>query len=155
MERKLLSQGRRRFKQDVRYDLDAVTQGFEDRRETVPCDTELFQRVFKAYSLAIEQDKGKAKRYEATAWWREQRTSYLKAAMQALSSRDSEALQRMYGNFFRDDCATGLLPVQRMKNGYFGGKVTDRHRNLYLIDALYRLDYWKTHTGSRHPFRAL
>jgi len=56
----------------------------------------------------------------------------------------------MYRNFFRDDCATGLVPVQRMKNGYFGEVITEFHRNLYLIDALYRLDYWKAQTEGRY-----
>ena len=75
--------------------------------------------------------------------------------MRALCSHDLDALQRMYANFYRDDCSTGLLPVQRVKGHYFGNIIRDVHRRLYLVDALYRLDYWKGLTEGRCSVREL
>jgi hypothetical protein len=89
-------------------------------------------------------------KYSPTAWWQQHRSLTLGPVMRALSSHDLDTLQTMYENFFRDDCSTGLLPVQRVKKDYFGQIIPDFYRRLYLIDALYRLDYWKAKTSDRY-----
>jgi hypothetical protein len=62
----------------------------------------------------------------------------------------------MYTNFFRDPCCTGLTSVPYgMTGAYFGGKMTDLHRRIYLADTLYRLNYWRRETGDRFPLRDL
>ena len=42
-----------------------------------------------------------------------------------------------------------------MTRAYFGGKMTDLHRRIYLADTLYRLDYWKRETGDRFHLQDL
>jgi len=150
-----LYRGDRLFKGSAWYDLSAVTRGFREHVNDQSSDAELLQRICKAYSLAIERQQGAPAKYGPTAWWQQQRDLTLGPVMRALSSHDVGVLQTMYRNFFRDDCATGLVPIQRMKGGYFGEAVTDFRRRLYLIDALYRLDYWKAQTGSRYRLRDL
>jgi hypothetical protein len=153
--RKLLYRGDRRFKGDPRYDLSVVTQGFREHTNHQTSDAALLQRICNAYFLAIERQQCAPAKYAPTAWWQQHRDLNLGPVMRALGSHDIDALQTMYRNFFRDDCATGLVPVQRMKGGYLGEVVSDFHRRLYLIDALYRLDYWKAQTGSRYMLRDL
>jgi putative sugar O-methyltransferase len=68
--------------------------------------------------------------------------------MRVLENGDTDALRRMYRNFFRDPCATGLVGVPfGNREKYFRRPMKDIHRRAYLGDALYRLDYWKSVTG--------
>jgi hypothetical protein len=155
INRRLLHLGERRFKRDIRYDLSTVTQGFRTHAHLPSSDAALLQRICDAYSLATGRQQGADTKYAPTAWWQEHRNLMLGPVLQALRSHDIDALQAMYRNFFRDDCATGLVPVQRMKGGYLGEVITDFHRRLYLFDALFRLDYWKTQTDCRYGLRDL
>jgi hypothetical protein len=145
--RKLLYQGGQRFKGDPRYDLDGVTQGFRDRVGDNGFDRPLLQRICRAYSFAMSREQVASAKYDPTPWWQQHRDLTLVPVMRALASHDLDTLQKMYENFFRDDCSTGLLPVQRVKNNYFGHVIADYYRRLYLVDALYRLDYWKAKTS--------
>lgn len=153
--RRLLYQGARRFNPDPRYDLDAVTRGFRPLSGDSGCDRQLLQRICRAYCLATSQERIAAEKYNPTPWWQQQRTAMLRPVMQALCSHDVDTLQSMYANFYRDDCATGLLPVQRVKGHYFGDTIRDVHRRLCLVDALYRLDYWTAQTDGRYSLREL
>jgi hypothetical protein len=145
--RKLWYRGGRRFKDDPRYDLDVVTRGFRDRIGDNRSDRLLLQRICRAYSLAVGQGQAVSSKYDPTPWWQQHRNLTLQPVMRALASHDFDTLQKMYENFFRDDCSTGLLPVQRVKNNYFGPVIADFDRRLYLVDALYRLDYWEAETS--------
>jgi hypothetical protein len=148
--RRLLDRGDRHFKGDPRYDLAGVTHGFKARiGDDVP-DRRLLQRICRAYCLAMSRERMVSAKYSPTAWWQQHRSLTLGPVMRALSSHDLDTLQTMYENFFRDDCSTGLLPVQRVKKDYFGQIIPDFYRRLYLIDALYRLDYWKAKTSDRY-----
>ncbi len=155
INRSLLYRGERRFGGDVRYDLSAVTRGFREHVNPTASDAPLLQRICEAYSLAVEREQAADAKYAPTAWWQEHRDTTLGPVMQALSSHDIDTLQVMYRNFFRDDCATGLIPVQRIKGGYLDEVITDARRRLFLFDALYRLDYWKAQTGGRYELRDL
>jgi putative sugar O-methyltransferase len=42
-----------------------------------------------------------------------------------------------------------------MSNDYFGATIKDDHRRFYLIDTLYRMDYWKAQTGGCYTIRDL
>jgi hypothetical protein len=54
----------------------------------------------------------------------------------------------MYGNFFRDPCGAGLtgLPLARIRSGE---RASRSAKQLCLIDALHRIDLWKSRTGGR------
>jgi hypothetical protein len=145
--RKLLYRGGYHFRGDPRYDLDGVTRGFRNRVGDYNSDGPLLQRICRAYSLAMSREQVASSKYNPTPWWQQHRNLMLEPVMRALSSQDLGTLQKMYENFFRDDCSTGLLPVQRVKNNYFDHVIADFYRRLYLVDALYRLDYWKAETS--------
>jgi hypothetical protein len=150
--RRLAKRGERHFAADPRFNLRSVKDGFglhvadrqaghtDDQRETV-----LLERICTAYSKAVNQERSAPKAFRATKWWEQMRQSSLGPVMRALQSRDIEALRRMYRNFFRDPCSAGLVGVPYgMSKPYIDAN--DADLRLYLIDALYRLDYWLAQT---------
>jgi hypothetical protein len=154
--RAFADRGEREFADDPRYDLQNVTAGFACRRDIDSDDTAVLDRICAAYQAAIEHPESARSAYRATGWWQQIRDRSLGPVRQALLSHDLTALRGMYGNFFRDPCCTGLIAVPYgMTDVYFGGKMTDLHRRIYLADALYRLDYWKRETGDRFHLRDL
>jgi hypothetical protein len=153
-ERTLLRRGEKRFRHDALYDLSLVEEGFRQRVHRDDSDVALLERVCDAYGLAVERQQALPDYYQPTGWWEQQRGLGLGGVMRALRTRDVKSLRDMYENFFRDECCTGLLPVQRMRS-CFAGTITGFPRRLYLIDALYRLDYWKTDTDGHSPLRDL
>jgi hypothetical protein len=74
--------------------------------------------------------------------------------MRALSTRDFDSLRRMYRNFFRDPCGAGLtgLPLARIRSGE---RTRRSAKQLCLIDALHRIDLWKSRTGGRFAVASL
>jgi hypothetical protein len=156
--RRLAVRGERRFGSDARYDLQSVTDGFAarldnglDERRT---DAALLDRICTAYIKAVRPQHFAPDAYKATLWWEEVRHANLRPVMRALLNHNIDALGRMYRNFFRDACSTGLVGVPYgMTKPYLG--VREAHRRLYLIDVLYRVDYWKSRTGGRLPVRDL
>jgi len=144
------AQGDRTFAGDPRYQLQHVTAGFANRSVAEPDDTALLGRICAAYNAAIEHPESSNATYRATGWWQQVRDRSLGPVRHALRTRDIAALRAMYSNFFRDPCSTGLTAVPYgMIDVYFGGRMTDLHRRVYLADTLYRLDYWKQETGWR------
>jgi hypothetical protein len=104
----------------------------------------------------VKQQPFAPETYKATEWWQEVRQRSLGPVTQALLTRDIGALRRMYRNFFRDSCSSGLLGAPYgMSKAYFGGKIKDVHCRFYLSHVLYRLDYWKTLTNGRFESRDL
>ena len=68
--------------------------------------------------------------------------------MRALAARDYDSLRKMYRNFFRDPCGAGVsgMPFPRKSRGYGMGA---SFKQLQLIDALHRIDLWKSRAGVR------
>jgi putative sugar O-methyltransferase len=148
--------GARRFRDDARYDLQNVTDGFASRIDDSQNDEELLERICAAYIKAMEQQQLVSETYKATEWWEQVRLRSLGPVTRALQMRDIESLQKMYRNFFRDPCSAGLLGVPYgMSNAYFCGTIKDVHRSFYLSHALYRIDYWMTQTDNRFALRNL
>jgi hypothetical protein len=142
--------GKRRFRNDPRYDLQNVTNGFMSCIDGTSDDTELLERICTAYIRAIKQQQSAPETYKATDWWQQVRQRSLGPVTEALMTRDVDSLRRMYRNFFRDPCSSGLLGAPYgMSKAYFGGKIKDVYRSFYLSHVLYRLDYWMTLTGGR------
>jgi hypothetical protein len=142
--------GRRYYRDDPRYNLQSVTDGFAFRLDTQDDDSELLERICAAYIKTVQHPQPASDVYKATDWWEEIRQRSLKPVIQALISRDIEALRRIYRNFFRDPCSTGLVNVPNgMSKAYFGGTIKDVHRHFYLSDSLRRLDYWSLKTQGR------
>jgi putative sugar O-methyltransferase len=148
--------GARRYRNDPRYDLQNVTDGFKSRINDSTGDDALLERICTAYIKAVNQQQLAPSAYQATEWWQEVRDRGLAPVIRALLAKDIASLRRMYGNFFRDSCSMGLLaPPFGMAKAYFGGKIKDVHRHYYLSHVLYRFDYWKEQTNSRFALRDL
>jgi hypothetical protein len=149
--------GSRRFRQDPRFDLQNVTEGFVSRIDESTDDAELLERICEAYIKATNhQQQFVSNTYAATEWWQLVRQRNLGPVMHALQTRDVDALRKMYRNFFRDSCSAGLLGVPfGMAKAYFGGSISDFHRRFYLSHALYRLDYWRSQTDNRFDLKDL
>jgi hypothetical protein len=152
--RAFADRGERQFADDPRYDLQSVTAGFVCRQDIDTDDTVLLNRICAAYQAAVQQPEPAA--YRASGWWQQIRDRSLGPVRQALRTGNIAALRGIYRNFFRDACSTGLTAVPYgMTAVYFGGRMTDLHRRIYLADTLYRLDYWQRETGGRFHLRDL
>jgi hypothetical protein len=147
---KFASNGQSRFRDDARYNLQNVTDGFVSRIDDSGEDAELLERICSAYIRAVKQQQFVPDAYRATEWWQQVRQQSLAPVLRALLKRDVEALGRMYRNFFRDPCSTGLLAAPYgMSKAYFGGNIRDIYRHFYLSLALHRFDYWMAQTDGR------
>jgi putative sugar O-methyltransferase len=147
---KFAAHGKRRFRNDARYDLQNVTDGFRSHLDNSNDDVEILERICAAYIKAAEQQQFTSKVYEATEKWQRVRQRSLGPVTQALLTRDIDRLRKMYRNFFRDPCSSGLLGVPNgMSNAYFGGSIKDIYRRFYLGHVLYRIDYWTKQTDGR------
>jgi hypothetical protein len=148
--------GKRRFQGDVRFDLQHVTDGFLSRVDHSGDDVALLERICAAYNKTVQQQQSVSEAYKATAWWKQIQQRSLCGVMRALVTRDIDALRRMYSNFFRDPCSSGLLAAPYgMSKAYFGGRIKDVHRCFYLSHVLYRFDYWMEQTNNRFTLRDL
>jgi len=148
--KRFVDYGERRFRGDARYDLRNVTHGFVSRIDDAGDDAALLQRICTAYIKAVERQPFAATIYQSTEWWQEVRERSLGPVMRALQARDVDTLSRMYRNFFRDPCSTGLVGVPYgMSEAYLGRAAKDLHRRFYLSDVLYCIDYWMAQTGGR------
>jgi putative sugar O-methyltransferase len=154
--RRLAAHGARHFKGDIRYDLQNVTDGFVSCIDNSGDDSELLDRICTAYIKAVEQQQFVSEAYKATEWWEKVRRRSLGPVTKALQTRDIDALQKMYRNFFRDPCSAGLLGVPYgMSDAYFGGTIQDVNRGFFLSNALYRIDYWMAQTNAGFSLRDL
>ncbi len=148
--------GERLYRGDARYDLQNVTNGFISCIDETDDDTQLLERICTAYIKAVKQQQFVPEAYRATEWWQQVRQRSLGPVTQALLTRDIDALRRMYRNFFRDPCSSGLLGAPYgMSKAYFGRKIKDVYRRFYLSHVLYRFDYWMEQTGGRFALHDL
>jgi hypothetical protein len=146
----------RRFRCDARYNLQAVSDGFAPRIQDSDDDSELLARISEAYIRAANQQKFGPVVYRPTESWQQTRQGSLKPMIEALLSRNVGALRRMFQNFYRDPCSSGLLGVPNgMAKAYFGREIKDVYRRFYLGHVLYRLDYWEEQTAGRFAARDL
>jgi hypothetical protein len=142
--------GARRFRNDSRFDLGNVTEGFKSRLDDLNDDTELLERICVAYNKTVKQLRPPPEIYGSINQRELVRMRSLGPVIKALLTHDIVTLQKMYRNFFRDSCSAGLLGVPYgMAKAYFGGAIRDTHRRFYLSHALYRIDYWMAQTEGR------
>lgn len=144
------------YRNDARFNLDSVSQGFAAHLDDSLDDTEILQRICTAYARAVKDEQSAPETYRASGWWQQVRDARLGPVMRALATQDIPALALMYRNFFRDSCSTGLVGVPYgMSDAYFGETIGDLHRRFYLGDALHTLDYWLMQTGGSFPLHDL
>jgi putative sugar O-methyltransferase len=154
--KRLVSRGERRFINDVRYDLQNVTDGLVSRLRDKSEDTALLERICTAYISATEQQSFVEPVYRATSWWHSMRQGTSARVQRALATRDTNTLRTIFQNFFRDPCSAGLIGVPLHTAKIYSGKaINDLYRRFILLDALHRIDYWKAQTGHRYKLRDL
>lgn len=139
---------RLRFRGDSRYQLQNLTTGFASRIDDSSDDQEWLERICAAYIKATDDQKTAPETYQPSKWWDVQQTR-LQPVIQALKKRDIQALRRMYSNFYRDPCSSGLMPITGMPWDVQGGTMKDIDRHSYLGDCLCSIDYWKERTAGR------
>jgi hypothetical protein len=145
----------RRYRNDARYDLMNVSNGFASRLQC-SCVDDVLERICAAYIEAVQRERFAAAEYQASAWWRQVRLASLGPVTRALGGRDIASLRGMYSNFFRDASSAGLIGVPYGLTGaYFNKRIKDIHRRYFLGDALYGIDYWKAATGNGFPLEVL
>lgn len=139
------------FAGDPRYNLQSVAAGFAFHFEPASShDDELLDRICTAYIAAVHQQDAAPAVWQPTAWWTRIREASLQPVTHALLTRDLAALHRMYSNFSRDPCSSGLIGLPcGIPKPSTGSALKDLHRRVYLADTLYRLDYWALRTGGR------
>jgi len=153
---KFATHGELRFRDDVRYDLQSVTDGFISRIDDSVDDTKILERICSAYIKSAAQEQLAPEPYRAPERWQRVRQQNLGPIIHALTTRDIAAVRKMYRNFFRDPCSAGLLGAPYgMSKAYFGGAIKDIHRRFYLGHVLYRLDYWKEQTNANFVYKDL
>jgi hypothetical protein len=144
-----VARGARHFSLDPRYNLQSVAAGFADRPEEQALDRPLLERIRAAYVKAASREQHAEEAYRPTSWWALQRQWNLGPVIRALTVGDIEVLGQAYRNFYRDPCSGGLITPQALKKHYFSPGASDFYRRLYLVDTLYRLDYWKSRVNDR------
>jgi O-methyltransferase domain len=138
--------GRERFSADERFNLELAEHGFAPRIADTADDTVLLQRICEAWSKAMERQPSAPEPFQPHRWWEAIRQKSLGPVTRALAARDLDSLRRMYCNFFRDPCSTGVtgLPLRRI---HANSRISKRAKELCLIDGLHRIDVWKNRTA--------
>jgi hypothetical protein len=151
-----LSKGKRRFGNDPNFRPDLVPDYFVPRLVDCPDDVLILKRIIAAYRKAKITQKSSGEAFNVSNEWLPIYERQLGPVMKALLSENVTELQRMYQNFFRDPCSTGLvgLPINISKF-FAGGAIKRKVREYILCDVLHRYDLWKTRTGNRYPAAAL
>lgn len=151
--RQLIRVGRRRFAADPRYLMDSVKQGFAPRSQNseddAADDKALLQRICNAYSRAMERQPAASETFQANRFWRLVEGGNLGPVKRALAAHDLDSLRSMYRNFFRDPCGAGLVGLPAIGTGF------SRYKELFLIDALHRIDVWRHRLAGRFPLADL
>jgi hypothetical protein len=151
-----ISTGKRRFGNDPNFRPDLVPDFFVSRLVDPPDDALILKRIIAAYKKAKITQKSSGETFNVSNEWLPIYERQLGPVMKALLSENVTELQRMYRNFFRDPCSTGLigLPIN-IPNLFSGGAIKLKFREYILCDVLHRYDLWKSRTGNKYPAAAL
>lgn len=144
------------YKNDKNFDYKMVYNGFSDHKEESKDDYEILNRICIAYIKAKEVQRNVSPIYSPSNEWLPIYEKPLKEIIEILTKRDIETLSRIYGNFWRDSCSTGLvgLPVN-MEKCYFGKKISLRNKIYFLNDAYNRYRLWNSLLGDTHSIKDL
>jgi hypothetical protein len=143
--------GVQRFKNDPNYRLDLIPSNFAPHKLPQQDDSALLRRIVSAYRKAKDGQRSAGETFNVSNEWIYIYERKLGSAMKALDRGDIEELDRMYSNFFRDSCSTGLAGLTgAWQKRYFGRSISDRNRKIVMIDGLHRYQLWKARTGDEY-----
>ncbi|HEV3305047.1 MAG TPA: putative sugar O-methyltransferase [Candidatus Sulfotelmatobacter sp.] len=148
--------GKRRFGNDPNFRPDLVPGYFVPRLVDGPDDVLILKRIIAAYKKAKIMQKSSGEAFNVSNEWLPIYERQLGPVMKALLSEDLTELRRMYQNFFRDPCSTGLvgLPI-KIPNLFSGGGIKQKFREYIACDVAHRYDLWQSRTGSKYTAAAL
>jgi hypothetical protein len=139
----------RGFKSDKNYNLNSIDDCFLDRKSNIS-NKDIFQRVCSAYNKAKIAQNEAHKDYQVGNEWIPIYKKYMSEIMNALSHYDNVELERIYNNFLREKCSTGLTGIggyERMTRNYFSGKISIKNARIYMKDIVHRFNIWKNEFG--------
>lgn len=141
--------GLNRIKDDPNYRPDLVPANFAPHRGSPADDSALLRRISAAYRKAKEDQRAAGETFNVSNEWLHIYERKLGPAMKALSEGNIAELDRMYSNFFRDPCSTGLAGVpSSLEKKYFGSKnIGKKYRDLALCEGIHRFNLWKEKTS--------
>lgn len=153
---KAIENGKRRFGRDPNFRPDVVPGYFVPRPVSGQDDVVILKRIIAAYKKAKVTQKGAGEAFDVSNEWLSIYERNLGPVMNALLSENITEVRRMYQNFFRDPCSTGLvgLPID-IPNLLSGGAIEQKHREYILCDVLHRYDLWKKRTGNKYNVAVL
>jgi hypothetical protein len=148
--------GKERFGADINYRPDLVPAWFGQRPEIARDDSVILKRIIAAYKRAKLDQRNAAQEFNVSNEWLPIYERNLGPVMRALLSENIGDVQRMYRNFFRDPCSTGLvgLPID-MAKFFFRGTIKEKYREYFLGDSLHRYALWQKRTGNAYSAKVL
>jgi hypothetical protein len=151
-----IKNGKRRFGNDPNFRPNLVPGYFVPRLVDGQDDLVILKRIIAAYKKAKVTQKSAGEAFNVSNEWLLIYERNLGPVMNALLSENVAELQRMYQNFFRDPCSTGLvgLPIN-IPNLLSGGAIKQKFREYILCDVLHRYNLWKKRTGDKYTAAAL
>lgn len=151
-----LRSGRKLIGTDPNFRPEVVPTFFSPRPSENSGDRIILERIIRAYQKAKADQNDAADAFNVSNEWRPIYERNLGPVMKALQSGDLSALERMYQNFYRDPCSTGLvgLPI-KIPNLFSGAPIKKKFREYLLCDVQHRYYLWKKRTGNKYPPQAL
>lgn len=151
-----IESGKRRFGNDPNFRPDLVPGYFVPRLVDGQDDPVILKRIIAAYKQAKVKQKSAGEAFNVSNEWLSIYERNLGPVMKALLSENVAELQRMYQNFFRDPCSSGLLGLPiNIPNLFTGGAIKQKFREYILCDVSHRYDLWKKRTGNRYSAAVL
>lgn len=155
VQRRTISQaiknGKQRFANDPNFRPDLVPGYFVPRLDDYQDDLEILKRIIAAYKKAKITQKSTNAAFNVSNEWVPIYERNLGPLMNALLTENMAELRRMYRNFFRDPCSTGLvgLPIE-IPNLLSGGHISEKFREYIMCDVMHRYDLWKKRTENKY-----
>jgi hypothetical protein len=151
-----INAGKKRFANNANFRPDLVPGYFVPRRGDDRDDSAILERIIAAYQKAKLKQQTAGEVFNVSNEWRPIYEYHLGPVMKALATGEVSEVQRMYQNFFRDPCSTGLagLPIN-IPNLFAGGRIRRRYREYIICDVLHRHELWRMRTENKYPTGAL
>lgn len=140
------------YRRDANYkNNNDINRCFLDRFDPTSDDTALLKRIASAYKKAsLDLLDHPAKFRPSNEWLPIYRNSY-KEVVKSLENCDTNDLNRIYRNFWRESCSVGLvgLPLDMKRTYFSNGKIGFLDKALYLNDCIHRFNLWTKLLGQR------
>jgi hypothetical protein len=144
-----LRRGRRLIGADPNIRPEVVPTFLASRPSEKYDDRPVLERIIRAYQKAKADQKHAGEAFHVTNEWRPIYERNLGPVMKALQSGDLSSLERMYRNFYRDPCRTGLVGVPiKIRNLFSGGSIKQKFREYIICDIQHAITYGRNAPGA-------